>query len=150
MKAKCSHDVQIKCVKEAHYDQNMSFSMIALAKLPIARNCASECSTVCFHVADKGTCTNKGNLLSLSFLSTKCLTLLPIKEAKDHKADHLSSSAFQGSVQKEPCLLNTLKKKKKNINMLFAFASCSRIKAWSFDSGCPTIYKCCFPYTRIT
>lgn len=83
MKAKCSHDMQIKCVKETHYDQNISFSMTEFSKLPIARNCAPECSIVCFHVAGKGTCTKKGNLLLLSFLSTKCLTLLPINEVKD-------------------------------------------------------------------
>lgn len=106
MKAKCSHDMQIKCIKEKHYDQNISFSMTALAKLPIARNC-SECSPVCFHVAVKGTCTKKGNLLLLSFLSTKCLALLPAKEVKDNKVNYLSSSAFQGAVQKEPCLLKT-------------------------------------------
>lgn len=81
--------------------------MTAFAKLPIARNCGSECSTICFHVADKGTCTKKGNMLLLSFLSTKCLTLLPIKEVKDNKANYLKSSTFQGLVQKEPCLLNT-------------------------------------------
>lgn len=79
---------------------------------------------VCFQVTDKGTCTNKKNLVF--FLSTKCLTLLLIKKVSDSKVNHLSSSTFQSSVQKEPWMLKTFEKKKKKINMLFAFARCSR------------------------
>lgn len=63
MKAKCSHDMQIKCIKETYYDQIIPFSMKKFAKLPSARNGASEHSIVCFHVSDKGTCTNKENLV---------------------------------------------------------------------------------------
>lgn len=103
MKAKCSHDMQIKCIKETYYDQNMPFSMTKFVKLPSARNGASEHSIVCFHVSDKGTCTNKENLVF--FLSTKCLTLLLLKQVSDNKVNHLSSSALQSSVQKEPWLL---------------------------------------------
>lgn len=103
MKAKCSHDMQIKCIKETYYDQNMPFSMTKFVKLPSARNGASEHSIVCFHVSDKGTCTNKENLVF--FLSTKCLTLLLLKQVSDNKVNHLSSSALQSSVQKELWLL---------------------------------------------
>lgn len=76
--------------------------MTKFAKLPNARNGASEHSIVCFHVSDEGTRTNKENLGF--FLSTKCLTLLLIEKVSDNKVNHLSRSAFQSSVQKEPWL----------------------------------------------
>lgn len=141
VKAKCSRDMQIKCIKGTHHDQNISFSMTAFAKLPIARNCASECSTVCFHVAGKGTCTKKGNLLLFSLFSTKCLTLLPIKEVKDNKVKYLRSSAFRVQCKRNH-VCSVLKLKKKIIYICYlSLQAVPEKKAWSFDSGCPTIYR---------
>lgn len=89
--------------------------MRKFAKLPSARNSAFEHSLVCFYPTDKRTCTNKDNLIKkktwVFFLSTKCLTLFSVTKMSDNKVNHLSTSAFQSSVQKEPWLLNTFEEK---------------------------------------